>query len=62
MPTPVTLDEFGGMLDRAGLTLTDSQKSVLFDAYPMLQKMIERAKPDMPREAEPSLTFTAEVK
>jgi len=62
MSTPVTFEEFGGMLDRAGLTLTDAQKAVLFEAYPMLQKMIDRAKPDMPREAEPSLTFTAEVK
>jgi hypothetical protein len=49
------------MLDRAGLTLSDSQKAVLFEAYPLLQKMIARATPEMPREAEPSVMFTSQV-
>ncbi len=31
------------MLDHAGLSLTEPQKSVLFEVYPMLQKMIDRA-------------------
>jgi hypothetical protein len=62
MPSPFTLDVFGGMFDRAGLNLTDPQKAALFQAYPLLQAMIARATPDMPREAEPALTFTAEVK
>ncbi len=62
MPAPVTAAEFSAMIDRAGLPLTDAQKAVLFGAYPLLQKMIERATPDMPREAEPSMTFTAEVR
>ncbi len=61
MPSPVTLQEFSGMLDRAGLTLSDSQKAVLFEAYPLLQKMIARATPEMPREAEPSVMFTSQV-
>jgi hypothetical protein len=62
MTAPITRETFGGMLDRAGLTLTDAQKAVLFEAYPLLQKMIARAKPDMPREDEPSLIFTPEVR
>ncbi len=61
MSSPVTLQEFSLMLDRAGLSLSDAQKAVLFEAYPLLQKMIARAKPDMPREAEPSVMFTSEV-
>lgn len=54
--------EFGMMLDRTGLTLSDEQKSVLFAAYPMFQAMVARATPPMPREAEPAVIFTSEVK
>ncbi len=54
--------EFGTMLDRTGLTLTDSQKDVLFAAYPMFQAMVARATPQMPREAEPSVMFEPEVR
>ncbi len=62
MTAPITQQEFSFMLDRSGLVLTDAQKSVLFQAYPLLQTMIARARPDMPREAEPSVIFTPEVK
>lgn len=61
MTAPLTQQSFSFMLDHAGLTLTDAQKSALFEAYPMLHKMILRATPDMPREAEPSVMFTSEV-
>ncbi len=61
-PAGITLETFGGMLDRAGLSLTDGQKSVLFEVYPMLQAMIARATAPMPREAEPSVIFVPEVK
>jgi hypothetical protein len=54
--------EFGRLLDQAGLTLTDAQKSELLAVYPMFQAMIARATPPMPREAEPSVIFVAEVK
>ena len=30
--------EFGKLLDQTGLTLTDAQKSVLFEAYPMFRR------------------------
>jgi hypothetical protein len=62
MTTPVSKEEFGAMLDRAGLTLSDAQKTELFSVYPLLQTMIIRARPDLPREAEMSITFTAEVR
>jgi hypothetical protein len=62
MTIPVSKDAFGTMLDHAGLTLSDGQKTELFSVYPLLQTMIARARPDMPREAEMSITFTAEVR
>ena len=55
-------DEFGTLLDQSGLTLTDTQKSALFEAYPMFQAMVARATPALPREAEPSVIFVPEVK
>ncbi len=54
--------DFGKLLDQAGLTLTDQQKSVLFEVYPMFQEMVVRATAPMPREAEPSAIFLPEVK
>ena len=54
--------EFSTLVDRSGLKLSEEQKSVLFAAYPMFQAMIARATPPMPREAEPSVIFTPEVK
>jgi hypothetical protein len=53
---------FSSLVDQTGLTLTDKQKSVLFEVYPLFQAMIVRATPPMPREAEPSLIFMPEVK
>jgi hypothetical protein len=60
---PATIDQetFGGMIDRAGLVLTDAQKSVLFQAYPMFRAMVARATAPLPREAEPSVIFVPEV-
>jgi len=62
MVPSVSKELFGSLLDRSGLTLTDDQKSVLFEVYPMLQAMIARATAPMPREAEPALIFVPEVK
>jgi hypothetical protein len=53
---------FGTLVDQTGLTLTDEQKSTLFEVYPLFQAMVVRATPPVPREAEPSLVFTPEVK
>jgi hypothetical protein len=50
------------MLDETGLRLTEAQKAVLFAAYPLFQAMVVRATAPMPREAEPSVTFTPEVR
>ena len=54
---PLTPEDFGQMLDRTGLSLTDAQKAVLFDVYPMFQAMLARATAPLPREAEPAVIF-----
>ncbi len=54
--------QFSTVMDQSGLKLTDQQKSVLFAAYPLFQAMVVRATPPLPREAEPALIFTPEVK
>ncbi len=55
-------DEFNTLIDQTGLTLTDQQKSTLFEAFPMFQAMVARATPPLPREAEPAHIFVPEVK
>jgi hypothetical protein len=55
-------NEFGTLLDQTGLTLTEPQKTALFEAYPMFRALIARATPPMSREAEPAVMFDPEVK
>ena len=55
-------EKFSTLVDQAGLTLTDEQKSTLLAVYPMFQAMVALATPAMPREAEPSVIFQPEVK
>lgn len=54
--------EFGIVLDKAGLPLSPAQKETLYKAWPMMRAMIARATQDLPREAEPSVTFQPEQK
>lgn len=58
----ISKDEFSTLVKQTGLTLTDAQVATLFSVYPTLQSLIARATAAMPREAEPSLTFTAEIR
>jgi hypothetical protein len=53
---------FSTLIEQTGLTLTDDQKATLFAVYPLFQAMVARATPPMPRETEPSVMFTPEVK
>jgi hypothetical protein len=53
---------FTALVDLTGLKLTDDQKATLYAVYPMFQDMVARATPAMPRETEPSIMFTPEVK
>jgi hypothetical protein len=59
---PLSLEAFGRMLDQTGLSLTDAQKAVLFGAYPMFQATVARATAPLPREAEPCVVFTPDVR
>nr|WP_294520309.1 hypothetical protein [uncultured Rhodopila sp.] len=59
---PLSPEAFGRMLDQTGLSLTDAQKSVLFDAYPLFQAMLARATAPLPREAEPATVFVADIR
>jgi hypothetical protein len=60
-PAASDRETFGRIIDRSGLVLSDAQKSVLFEAYPMFRAMIARATAPLPREAEPSVIFVPEV-
>ncbi len=53
---------FATLVDLTGLTLSEEQKAALFAVYPMFQDMVARATPPMPRESEPAIMFTPEVK
>ncbi len=59
---PLSPEAFGRMLDQTGLSLTDAQKAVLFDAYPMFEAMLARATAPLPREAEPSVVFKPDLR
>ena len=59
---PLTKDEFNTLAVQTGLPLSDAQKATLLAVYPTLQSLIARAAAPLPREAEPSLTFTTEIR
>ena len=59
---PLTPETFGRMLDQTGLSLTDAQKSVLFDAHPMFQALLARATAPLPREAEPAVIILPDLR
>ena len=62
MATDISRAAFDALYEKSGLTLTDAQKAGLYQVYPLLRVMIDRATAAMPREAEPALTFKPEVK
>ena len=55
-------EAFSRMLDETGLRLTEAQKAALFAGWPLFQAMVARATAPMPREAEPAVMFTPEVR
>jgi hypothetical protein len=62
MSADISRPAFDALYDESGLILTEAQKTALFQVYPLLRAMIDRATAAMPREAEPALTFRPEVK
>ncbi|HYZ24945.1 MAG TPA: hypothetical protein VE690_22610 [Rhodopila sp.] len=61
MATDLSRAAFDALYDRSGLTLSEAQKATLYQVYPLMRAMIERATVAMPREAEPALTFKPEA-
>jgi hypothetical protein len=62
MKTRVSEAEFDVMVMQTGLPLTAAQKATLYQAYGMLEAMIDRVNRPMPRELEPAHMFTPEVR
>ncbi len=62
MPAAPTKEQFDILAAQTGLPLTEAQKATLLAVYPTLQAMMARVAAPMPREAEPSLLFTAEIR
>ena len=61
MAMDISRAAFDALYDKSGLTLTDAQKAMLYQVYPLLRGMIDRATAPMPREAEPAVTFRPEM-
>lgn len=53
---------FDVLVAQTGLPLSTEQKRTLYDAYWMLEGMIERVTAAMPMEAEPAHIFLPEVR
>ena len=62
MKPKITEAEFDVVVAQTGLPLSAEQKRTLYDAYWMLEGMIELVNKPMPREAEPAHIFVAEAR
>jgi hypothetical protein len=62
MPQHISMAEFEILVAETGLPLSTAQKQEIHQAYSLLQSMLARVNTPMPREAEPALIFTPEVR
>jgi hypothetical protein len=62
MKPSVTEAEFEVIAKQTGLPLSAQQTAMLYDAYWMLEAMIDTVNKPMPREIEPAHLFTTEVR
>jgi hypothetical protein len=62
MKPKITEAEFTVVAAQSGLPLSAEQKRTLYDAYWMIEDMIELVNKPMPREAEPAHIFIAEAR
>jgi hypothetical protein len=62
MPLHISMAEFDILVAETGLPLNTAQKQEIHQAYGLLQSMLARVNTPMPREAEPALIFTPEVR
>lgn len=61
MKPKISEADFEAAVRQTGLPLSAEQKATLYDAYWMLEGMIERVNAPMPLEIEPAHMFTPEV-
>jgi hypothetical protein len=54
---PLTTDEFDFMAAKAGVTVTDAQRTELMAVYPLVAAMAERNRSSRGRQAEPAHVF-----
>ena len=54
---PLTIDEFDFMAAKAGVTLTEAQRTELMSVYPIVAAMAERNRSNRGRQAEPAHIF-----
>ncbi|HUD62920.1 MAG TPA: hypothetical protein VMQ99_25680 [Acetobacteraceae bacterium] len=62
MKPSISEAEFDLLAAQTGLPLNAAQKRTLYDAYWMLEGMIERVNQPMPLDREPAHTFNPEVR
>jgi hypothetical protein len=61
MKPSITVAEFEVMVAQTGLPLSTEQRATLYDAYWMLEGMIERVNQPMPLDQEPAHIFIPET-
>ena len=61
MKPSISPEEFGTLLKQTGLALSPQQAGLVYEGYGYLEAMIARVNAPLPREAEPALTFRAEM-
>jgi hypothetical protein len=62
MPPKISMAEFEALVAQAGLPLNAAQKQEIHQNFGLLEAMLARVNTPLPREAEPALTFTPEVR
>lgn len=62
MKPKISEADFNVLIAQTGLPLTEAQKQVLYEPYALVEAMVERVTKPLPREAEPAVIFTPEVR
>ena len=62
MKPSISEADFDVLVRQTGLPLSADQKATLYDAFWMLEAMIDTVNKPMPREIEPAHMFTTEVR
>jgi hypothetical protein len=62
MKPNISQAEFEVLIAQTGLPLSAAQRAALYEPYALVEAMVALVSKPMPREAEPSLIFTPEVR